>query len=261
MRKEERISLTCQYCKGDFEARPSDVARGKHVKYCTRRCADQARVGTRDFTEWEVDWNHEGNTGTEVWARNKKSKREDAREWHWVTTGYLRSVGVKTPEYRKDSWEIDWSKRDEKKVWARNPESKMPEAREWHWIEHKTLDQAGVAWKPLGITGRYIDANGYVNLTKRGMTNDEITLADKYELWRGKKKLIVREHQLIAVKKYGFLPEVVRHINGIKDDNRPDNLIGGTSAENTMDHNTARIMAMYWREQYEKAKAELDHLR
>ena len=43
---------------------------------------------------------------------------------------------------------------------------------------------------------------------------------------------------------------VVRHLNGIKSDNRPENLILGTLEENNMDHETARKESMYWREKY-----------
>lgn len=53
----------------------------------------------------------------------------------------------------------------------------------------------------------------------------------------------------------------MRHLNGDKTDNRPENLVLGTTQENTMDHNTARLMAMYWREKYEEAQRELQTLR
>jgi hypothetical protein len=198
---------------------------------------------------WEVDWSHTENTGTHVLARNKMSHIHTAREWHMVSTGYLRSVGVNTPTFRRDSWEIDWSKRSGKTVWARNPSSKMPSAREWHFVDFHTLERAGVSWKPkVERTGRYTDVKGYVNLSRIAMTDDEIGIAEKNGLFRGKRKTFVREHQLAAVKKFGSIPSgsVVRHLNGIKHDNRPENIVLGTSAENTMDHNTARLMAMYW---------------
>ena len=95
------------------------------------------------------------------------------------------------------------------------------------------------------------------------MTDDDIKLAESHGLFRGKRKLFVNEHQLVAVKKYGKLPphSVVRHLNGIKTDNRPENLVLGTTQENTMDHVTARMQAMYWREKYESLKKEFDEYR
>lgn len=190
-----------------------------------------------------------------MWARNPYSHLKSARSWHFVTTGYLRGLGINTPTFRKDSWEIDWSKRNGKKVWARNPESKMPSAHHWHWIDFSTLARAGIPWKPKTIkTGRYIDNGGYVVLTRLGMTVAQVEMAHKYGLFRGKRKTFVREHQLVAAQKYGRSVNgfVVRHINGIKSDNRLENLVLGTTQENTMDHNSARLAAMFWRNKYEQ---------
>lgn len=208
---------------------------------------------------WEVNWNHPENTGTMVLARNLSGHSKSSRVWHMTATGYLRDHSdLKMPTYRKDSWEVDWSKRNGKLVWAKNQNSKMPTARDWHWVDFHTIERSGIEWKPsTEFTGRHIDSRGYVNLTKRGMTKDEIEIANKFNLFRGSRKTFVREHQLVAVKKYGYLPDVVRHINGIKTDNRPDNLVGGTTQENTMDHNTARLKAMYWRNKYEELLASI----
>lgn len=203
--------------------------------------------------DWEVDWGHAGNTGTQVWARKPKGHIPSSRAWHWVKTGSLRKAGINTPTYRSDSWEVDWSKRNRKLVWARNPLSKMPKSRTWHWVDFHTLEHAGIKWKPKSeYTGRYL-ANGYVLLTRRAMSEDDVVLAERHGLFRGSRKTFVREHQLAAVKKFGAIPKghVVRHRNGIKSDNTEDNILLGTSYENTMDHNSARITAMYWHNQYD----------
>ncbi len=85
------------------------------------------------------------------------------------------------------------------------------------------------------------------------MTKKQITLADKYNLWLGVKrgkKNGVKEHQLVVAEKYGSLPSkfLVRHLNGVKDDNRPENLLLGTHKDNSRDHRTAVAEMMYWRE-------------
>jgi hypothetical protein len=179
-----------------------------------------------------------------------------------TSTGQLRKAGVNTPTYRKDSWEIDWSKRNGKLVWARNLRSKMPGAREWHWIDYHTVQSAGLSWQPrTEKTGRYVNGHGYVMLTPRGLTEQDVRLCDEHDLWAGgKRRTAVLEHRLVAFKKYGALPPgtVVRHLNGLKADNRPENLLRGTTQENTMDHNTARLMAMYWREKYEELVARVE---
>lgn len=206
---------------------------------------------------WEVDWAHAGNTGTIVWARNASSRIRTAREWHWAPTGQLRRAGINTPTYRRDSWEVDWSCRNGKLVWARNQSSKMPSARAWHWVDFHTLERSGIRWQPRREkTGRYLSSDGYVLLTRKAMTDAEIALADHHDLFRGARHSFLREHHLVAVKKYGGLPAgfVVRHINGDKADNRPENLVLGTTQENTMDHNSARLSAMVWRERFERLR-------
>lgn len=203
---------------------------------------------------WEVDWSNPKSNGTYVWSRNPTAKRKDSRRWRLRGTGFLRSRGVKTPVYRKDSWEIDWSKRNKKLVWARNTQSKMPEAREWHWIDFHQVEQAGQTWRPKIIrTGRWIGAGGYVLLSRGGMSSSDVLLAEKHNLFRGRKKFFVKEHQLVALKKYGAIPtgSVVRHLNGDKKDNRPENLVLGTHEENIRDHEEARVAAMLWRERAE----------
>lgn len=215
----------------------------------------------RGKTSWEVDWTYPLNTGTRVWARNLSSHIPKARVWHFVTVGYLRDFGVNVPVYRADSWEVDWDKRQGKKVWARNPRSKIANARQWHWVDQTTITRSGIQWKKKKEQqGRYIDSNGYVCLTRFGMTDEEIALAEEHNLFRGSRKTFVREHHLVAVKKYKCLPpeSVVRHVNGIKSDNHPDNLVLGTTQENTMDHNSARLQAIFWREKYEELFKEFE---
>lgn len=202
---------------------------------------------------WEVNWGHEDNTGTYVIARNPTSKRRLARNWKLVATGYLRTRGVITPVFRNDTWEVDWSKRKRraKLVWARNPKSKMPSAHKWHWTDDGTLLRAGIKWRPINHSnGRSINKQGYVCLTRKALSDDDILLCEKHNLFLGRRNLRVLEHRLIALRKYGELPKgmVVRHVNGIKTDNRASNLLLGTTQENTADHNKARMLAMYWRE-------------
>jgi len=141
--------------------------------------------------------------------------------------------------------------------------SKMPKARLWHWVNFTTLQDAGISWKPKKDgTGRYVHASGYAVLRRCGMSVADIELSERLNLFRGSKKAFVREHHLVAAKKYGRIGKgmVVRHINGIKDDNRPENLLLGTTQENTMDHNKARLRAMYWRERCEKLQIRLNQL-
>ena len=199
-------------------------------------------------------------------ARNPDSPVAACREWHVVPAGYLRTRGVNTPVYRADSWEVDWSKRRGKQTWGRNTMSKMPTAREWHWIDFHTLSRNGIAWRPKRIAqARFQDSHGYWMLSPGGMTNEQIRIADESGLWgnaKRKARLRCAEHRLVAAMTYGPIPKgsVVRHLNGDKTDNRPENLAIGTYKENAWDHETARRMAMWWRNRAESLQIEVDRL-
>ena len=202
-----------------------------------------------------------------VMARNTRSHIPRAREWHLVPYGYLRAIGHRTPRFRADAWEVDWSKRNDGRVWARNPHSKMPRAREWHWAWFASITDSGIGWRPVRVkTGRYTGKGGYTQLTISALTEAQVELITRCGLWNkasGGKKISVAEHRLVAAEKYGGVPKgmFVRHLNGIKTDNRPENLVLGTPKENCSDHETARMDAMVWRERYEQAEAEIARLR
>lgn len=176
----------------------------------------------------------------------------------------LNCVNCKTLGVKK--WEVDWSKRKRENsssyVWGRNLFSWQARCRDWHWVSYCVLKKAGIAWRKIKETsGRSIGDKGYYMISKSIMTPEEIDLCNKNNLWIGSsrgRKHGVFEHRLIAAKKYGSLPSglVVRHLNGNKRDNSPDNLVLGTQSENTSDHQTAYRQMMYWRERALKAEGK-----
>lgn len=213
---------------------------------------------------WEVDWDKSRHKGISIqyWARNMKSAQRSAQEWHWTYYNTLKDGGVPMP-VRDRIWEIDWSNRlrrgHKSFVWARNPNSTNPASRDWHWTGSSTLSRAGIPWIPVNVpSGRQKDANGYIRLTRLGMTPEQIQLCDDLNLWLSNGRSVA-EHRLIAAECHGYkvIGRIVRHMNGIKDDNRPENLKIGTYEENKMDHATAVIEMAYWRQRFAAASVML----
>ena len=211
------------------------------------------------MSHWEVDWS--ARVGRMVMARNPVSRWASAREWHPVKPDWVKRLGLPLPKVGTD-WEVDWSKRRGNTVWARNLSSKKPAAREWRFVAKGTLITGGVKWMS-SVEGRYKNSHGYWMRTRLSLTPDEIDLVFKSGLFQqsGAVKAVL-EHRLVALKKYGSIPKghVVRHVNGDKTDNRPENLVLGSHKENHTDHKTAVINAMYWRERAEAAEKRLAEL-
>jgi hypothetical protein len=77
-------------------------------------------------------------------------------------------------------------------------------------------------------------------------------MLDDYEIeLAGNSKLhYVLEHRLVMAKKIERrieTGEVVRHLNGDKADNRPENLVLGSHQENTLDHVSLRNELSLWK--------------
>lgn len=101
---------------------------------------------------------------------------------------------------------------------------------------------------PLPKMGRQ-DANGYSMLHVRILTDDDRALAEQYlKLHR---KSYVYEHRLVALKIYGPAAAapgiVIRHLDGNRMNNTPDNLALGSQGDNVMDHMTAVAEMKAWR--------------
>jgi hypothetical protein len=138
---------------------------------------------------------------------------------------------------------------------------------EWKYRRITVLKESGVeviGKLPLprperqGVTG-----NGYVSIYLSEPNDEDRAVLVRLGYNPLSRSFTVPEHRFIAAK---FLEDfdlslVVRHLNGRKYDNRLSNLVMGTIAENNMDHETARIMAMYWHNRHNDAQREIATLR
>lgn len=202
---------------------------------------------------WEVDWSRKRGPGGDLWARNPESRRVSSRDWHFTSPTTLISAGVDVPRTKNTGWEVDWERRDGKRIWSRNPTSHIPAAREWHWVDLGGLIYRGHVSPPdgFGPKGRWTTKGGYIALSVARLPPEDRDLVLEHRIWigRGTGKRVM-EHRLIALKKYGRLPKgvIVRHRNGRKDDNRPVNLVVGSTKDNSADHRRALVEMWYWRE-------------
>lgn len=212
---------------------------------------------------WEADLSRKAPIGY-VWARNPFSRAWESRKWHLVLISNLRRRGVDLPSHR-NAWEIEWSKRQRRGrtiyVWARNPASKNRSCREWHWVPASSLYFAGIEWVKRAPPPPRIDSTGYRVIPFTAMTPEQQAAAKQYGLYRLGHP--IHEHRLVASMKYrrNLAGVIVRHKNGIKTDNRPANLLIGTYADNTCDHDTARRKMIYWKARCLRAEKRLKEIR
>ena len=99
----------------------------------------------------------------------------------------------------------------------------------------------------------YVVHNGYryihIRIIRKRYTEEEITLITRHLSCH---KNAYPEHRIVALLKYGPIfftadsATVVRHINGNKGDNRPENLTIGSQSDNVHDHATDRMLAKKW---------------
>jgi hypothetical protein len=94
-------------------------------------------------------------------------------------------------------------------------------------------------WKPFTIP------KSICPLERAGVLGGE---GYRYVQWRGVR---FREHRLIFLLIKGYLPNNIDHINGVRDDNRIENLRECTSAENNRNKkisplNTSGVKGVYW---------------
>lgn len=224
---------------------------------------------------WEVDWETVEivpKYGRTFRARNTMSTDPRSANWHMVTFSELKRHGVTIPkelDYQWGSpWEVDWERVRKSSTgysfMARCPLSPKQGTRRWHFITVTDLIRARVDVPDRFLPGDPREQIGdkYVRVHGDYLSPEEQELADHFGLWVAGR---VEEHRLVAAKKYGddYDPRtmVVRHKNGVKDDNRPENILIGTYLENTMDHDTARKAAMYWHQEcrvLERESAALD---
>ncbi len=229
------LSKPCKHCGEPIKGMPSQLAKRK---FCSRKCAGAAGAAAargQRKTEWvkitckECDKEFEV---TPAWARNGRRKF-CSKECH--TKGNYRPD--RTGKRHKD-----------------NSRKKMADA-----ATGKFLRENSSQWKG----GRYYSATGYVYVMVDIL--DPVRQALAQTMLAGKKnQTYVLEHRVEAAAKLGRAildSEVVHHLNGVKDDNRQENLVVQGRKGHTQKHRETERELRRLRKLVKELEAENSSLR
>ena len=229
------LSKPCKHCGEPIKGMPSQLAKRK---FCSRKCAGAAGAAAargKRKTKWVKLTCQQCCKEFEVtpaWARNGRRKfcsKECQRKGNYRPN--------RTGKRHKDE-----SRR------------KMADA-----ATGKFLRENSSQWKG----GRYYSATGYVYVMVDILEPVKQKLAR--EMLEGKKnQKYILEHRAEAAAKLGRVildSEVVHHLNGVKDDNRPENLTVQSRKGHSQEHRETERELRRLRKRVKELEAENSSLR
>lgn len=187
------LSKDCAHCGTAFRGMPSELASRK---FCSQECAGASRRGKATSQRPQIQCVHCGAAFTVFpsQATNGRRKYCSAKCRNAVNNARL-SGGRQGIAHTEES------------------RAKMAAAG-----KGKSLRERSSQWKG----GKYVDSAGYVHVMVDALPSDSQTMARRLTPQK-----YILEHRLVAsvaINRAVLPSEVVHHVNGVKTDNRPENL-------------------------------------
>lgn len=208
------ITERCAYCGKEFELSSSQITRKVHLKkkgfYCSRDCVYASRnEEEKNNPNWkEVDW----KKFKELYYDEKLNLTKVAKKLNMNRHTLSKKAKAKGFSIRLGSayLKLAWKRGDFLDENGRDIRlhPKASKSRNWKGGKRK-------------------NNSGYVLISKFLLSSQDRKLAESMIAKHVLRNYIL-EHRLVAAKKIGRplqSNEVVHHLNGIKDDNRPENLV------------------------------------
>ena len=223
------LTKPCQHCQGEIRGMPSELQKRK---FCSKKCVVAS------------------------WAEASKGKRKV--EWATLICQHCQSPFEVTPAWVRNGRRKWCSKRCHA---LGNPQIKR--LGKAHTDESRAKMAAGATWKHLMSNssqwrgGRYKNS-GYILVMVDLLTPAQQGLAQQMLTGKRNQRYIL-EHRLVAAVTLGrvLLPnEVVHHLNGVKDDNRSENLVVVPRDAHSMQHRAVEQELRLLREQVRQLTQE-----
>ena len=223
------LSKACEHCGELFWGMPSQLAKRR---FCSQDCVGASRRGIKR-KEWVTIRCQQCGTEFEVtpgWTRNGRRKY-CSKKCLGLATVAGRRTGIRhTDESRQ----------------------KMADA-----LTGRYTGRNSHAWKG----GRWLSRAGYAHVMISELPEDQQAIA---RAMAPKDHKYVMEHRLVMAMKLGrplTKSEVVHHHNGVKDDNRSDNLFLRDQSSHSLEHRMIDRELARLQERVIELEAENERLR
>jgi endogenous inhibitor of DNA gyrase (YacG/DUF329 family) len=217
-RSLKRVARDCPRCGNAFSAPSTNAATRV---FCSKQCYTDA---LRDAAE--------SKKGTEKAARSPRPTNSTCKTCKIQFDVNKAQTKINRTNYCSDVCYQAYKNAKYRAWYAANRNYKSENV-------NRERDEFGVLLHPKSVkcasNGRLLNGSGYVNILVRSLSEEDRSLVRVMN----PTTRYFSEHRLVMAKKLGrplLANEIVHHINGVKQDNRPENLEVTDHASHTKTH-------------------------